>query len=91
MRRDQRFISLYIDHDGVARPALLGCYFGNAVGAAGMVGACHARLETVFQRSSDDRLMIRGDDDLLRAALCCLFRDSYHHRLAGDIQQWFAG
>ena len=37
-----------------------------------------------------NRVMVGGDPDLLRAAQRALFRNSHHHRLAGNRQQRFA-
>ena len=90
-RRDQWFIALYVDHDGFVRPALLRGDFCDAIGAAGMVGARHAGIVSVLLCGGDDGLMVGGDDDLLCAALSCLFRNAYHHRLAADVQQRFSG
>ena len=65
-------------------------HFGDAVGAAGMMGVGQAGLETVLMCGGNDGLMVGGDPDLLRAAFCCLLGNSYYHGFPGDGQQRFA-
>jgi len=89
--RDQRFIALNIDHDGVVRPGSLFDNFCDAVGAAGVGGFGQACLEAVFVHCIGDRMMVGGDPYLLRAALRGLFCNPDHHRLACDLQQRLAG
>jgi len=50
-----------------------------------------ARFKTMFMHYVGDCMMVGCDPDLLRAAQGCLFRNLYHHRLAGNRQQRLAG
>jgi hypothetical protein len=88
--RDQRFIALHIDHDGLVRPIALLDNFRDAIGAAGVGLFGQTGLEAVFMHSIGDRMVVGCDPDLLRAALRRLLRNPDHHRFTGDRQQRFA-
>jgi len=91
LRRHQRLVALHIDHNGVVRPSALLDDFGDAVRAAGVGVLGQAGLEAVLVHDIGDGVMIGGDPDLLRAALCRLFGNPHHHRLSGNRQKRLAG
>ncbi|MNM51512.1 hypothetical protein D3C81_625730 [compost metagenome] len=89
-RRNQRLVTLDVDHDGIGSQAQLGSHFGQAVGTGVMVFAGHQHFGAEGLADLEDARVIGGNYHAAGTASARLFPDVLDHRLAGDRQQWLA-
>jgi len=88
--RDQRLVTLHVDHDGIGRQAKFCGDFGQAIGAGVMVFAGQHRLGAKPLAGFDDARIVGGHHHTLGAAFAGLFPHPLDHRLVADELQRLA-
>ena len=90
-RRNQRFVALHVDHDGIGRQTELAGHFSQAIGAGVVILTSQQHLGAKGLAGLDDARVVGGDHHTAGRALPGLLPDVLHHGLAGDVLQRLAG
>src|SRR3546814_5464403 len=84
---DQGFVALYVHYYAVWCESKLQGYFGQSVGAGGVVGASQDGVESVRLYSGLDMAVVGGNDNTAGLRLSRLLGGADHHGLAADVEQ----
>ncbi|MNG09169.1 hypothetical protein D3C84_925750 [compost metagenome] len=89
-RRNQRLVTLHVDHDRVGFKTQFRRDFGQTIGAGIVILTGQHHFGTKSLAGLDDARIVSRDDHTAGAAFARLFPDVLDHRLAGDQQQRLA-
>ena len=91
LRRDQGFIALHVDDDGILFPACaLTGDLPNPISARTVIRIGHHRCKASSGHHFTNALVIGGDDHLIGASEAGLLRNPHNHRRAANPQQGLA-
>ena len=88
--RDQRLVTLDVDDDPMGGIAPTGDDFRNTIRAGRVALARDDGVESMLRNHLRDSRVVRGNDDLVRAARTRTFGNPYHHWFPAKVREWLA-